>query len=90
LAHTGGHTEGKAMGRKAWLKTVLPISRPLHHVEERNRTAFWDGVGITDYLDWAERLFDIFEAGGDPTALFMDMRDRANDDFMAQILRKAA
>jgi len=89
LAHTGGLTEGKGTGRKAWLKTVLPIAKPLHVLEERNRRQFWVQAGHPDYLAWAERLFDIYEANYSPLALFLDMQEQADRAFLTTVLRAA-
>ncbi|MDP5216731.1 hypothetical protein Q5Y75_05830 [Ruegeria sp. 2205SS24-7] len=88
LAHTGGPAEGKGMSRKAALWTVLPLSKPLHHAEERNRREFWKNVGIPypQHIEWAERLYDHFTKQDDPTALLADMQARANRAFLAQIL----
>lgn len=90
LAHTGGTGRGKGMGRKSHLSTVLPLARPLHVVEEQNRELFWARIGIPDRLDWAARLYDIFEAGDDPTSLFLDMQGKADRGFMAGILADLA
>lgn len=86
LAHTGGLTEGKGTGRKASVKTVLPLARPLHHIEERNRRGFWNAVGISDRLAFAERLFDLFEQNEPPNHLYADMRAKADFRFLAAIL----
>ena len=90
LAHTGGYAQGKAMGAKASVMTVLPLARDLHHAEEADRQAFWREVGIKDYLAFAERLFDLFEANEPPHVLYADMRARADLHFMAQILLRSA
>lgn len=78
IAHTGGLLEGKGMARKSALWTCLPIRRELHLIEERNRREFWERVGFPDHLDWAARLYDIFEKHDDPLSLLMDMQDRAS------------
>lgn len=88
VAHTGGYAQGKSMSRKAALETCLPIASALHRAEERDRVGFWEGVGLPDYLDWAQRLFDIFEANGDPRPLFADMQALADRGFMMGILRR--
>lgn len=86
LAHTGDLTAGKALGRKSPVWTVLPLARDVHHYEERHRAEFWASVGIDDHLAWAERLYDIFKAKDDPTALFLDMQEKANRGYLAGIL----
>lgn len=87
IAHTGGLSEGKGMGRKSRLETCLPLIRPLHVIEERQRRTFWAEVGFPDHLDWAARLYDIFEAKDDPMSLLMDMNDRANIPAIAAMLK---
>jgi len=84
------HTGPKAMARKAPLKTVLPLHHGLHIAEERNRRWFWEGAGIPDHLDFAERLFDLFETNQSPDDLLADMQARADRGFIATILRGAA
>jgi hypothetical protein len=86
IAHTGGLAEGKGTSRKAWIETCLPLRKQLHEAEERRRAAFWANVGFPDYLAWAERLYDIFEADSDPADLLMDMQERANRDEITSIL----
>ena len=88
LAHTGDHRHGKAMARKAALWTVLPIARGLHHAEEKNRVEFWARAGFPDgeQIDFAARLFDIFEAGDDPSDLYADMQAQAKRPYLAQFL----
>lgn len=87
-AHTSDVGDDKGMAYKGPLKHVLTISQPLHWFEEKNRTTFWPNAGFPDNtrFDWAERLYDIWEAGDDPTDLFQDMQAKANRDFLAQIL----
>ena len=87
LAHTGGLAQGKGMGRKAAIWTVLPLIRDLHIAEERGRFEFWRNAGFPDHLDWAIRLYDIFEAKGDPASLLLDMQDRANRTFLLSIMK---
>lgn len=90
IAHTGGLTEGKGMGRKAALSTCLPLSAPLHWAEEAGRVNFWRGTGVSP-LPFAERLYDIFEAGGnlaDGFALIHDMQAKADRSFLAAILAR--
>lgn len=91
LAHTGTLSEGKGMSRKAALWTILPLSKPLHQAEERNRAGFWDCAGFPypKHIHWAERLYDHFTKGEAPDALFADMQARADRDFLEQILRGA-
>lgn len=88
LAHTGTQAEGKGMARKAALWTVLPLSRPLHHAEERNRAEFWQNAGFPypQHIHWAERLYDIWNKREDPTPLFLDMAAQANRQYLQQIL----
>lgn len=88
LAHTGGTSEGKGMSRKAWLHTLLPLSRPLHHFEETRSDEFWAGVGIENYLTYAARLWDLFKANEPPHALYAEMQMRASIPFMTQILAR--
>jgi len=92
LAHTSDVSDDKGMSYKGPLRHVLPISRPLHRFEEQNRPTFWPNAGFPDNTryEWAERLYDIFEAGDDPTTLFQDMQAKANRAFLEQILRAAA
>lgn len=92
LAHTSTVAEGKGMSIKGPLRHVLSIARPLHHFEERFRDTFWSDAGFPGKtrFHWSERLLDIFEAGEDPMALFMDMQARADRAFLAQILGAAA
>lgn len=92
LAHTSTVAQGKGMSLKGPLRHIIPLSKPLHHVEERTRDTFWPAVGFpgNTRFDWSERLFEIFEAGDDPRALFADMQAKANREFMAAILRNAA
>jgi hypothetical protein len=85
IAHTGK----KAMGKKAPLKTCLPIRYELHLVEEKRREWFWEQVGITDYLDWAVRLYDIFEGDDDPRTLLADMFAKSNKTALAAMLKGA-
>ena len=87
ICHTGGLTEGKGMGRKAAIKTCLPLIRKLHLTEEAGRERFWEAVGIPDYLAWAERLFDLFETDQSPEDLLMDMHERANLIEVARMMR---
>ncbi|WP_226552938.1 hypothetical protein [Celeribacter naphthalenivorans] len=91
IAHTGGLAEGKGTGLKALVQTSLPLARALHHFEERNRADFWERAGFPDHIAWAQRLFDIWEKGGDryeAEALLRDMQDRASRAFLAEILSK--
>ena len=83
LAHTGR----KHMALKSHPSTVLPIRHELHLYEERNRALFWREVNIPDYKDWALRLYEIWEKREDPMGLLLDMQDKANKHFIAQILR---
>lgn len=88
IAHTGGLTQGKGMGRKAALWTCLPLSHRLHVIEEANREAFWRCTGI-DRLAFAERLYDIYENGAslaDGYALIGDMQAKADRSYLASIL----
>lgn len=85
MAHTG--RKYTALKSPPW--TCLPITHQLHLAEERDRKGFWEGVGFPDHLIWAERLWDHFTTGQNPTALLMDMRDRANKDFIVSILENA-
>lgn len=89
-AHTGTLREGKGMSIKAAVWTILPLSRPLHHYEERNRATFWPRAGFPGdtRFDWSIRLFDIFKAKDDPMPLLLDMREKADRDFLETILRK--
>lgn len=89
LAHTGGLIDGKGLGLKSPLRTVLPLSRPLHHVEESRRGDFWTCAGVPDYRAFAKRLFKIFKQGEPPHDLFADMQAKANRAYLAQILRKS-
>lgn len=90
LAHTGGAAEGKGMARKAWLHTVLPLARALHHAEESNRAKFWHLAGFPhkEHLAYAERLFEVFEQGDDPSALLADMQWQADRGYLAQFLKR--
>lgn len=91
IAHTGGLAQGKGMGRKAALWTCLPLAAPLHWAEEAGRDDFWRGAGVRP-LPFAERLYDIFEAGGnlaDGFALIHDMQAMVNRDYLADILARA-
>ena len=88
VAHTGGLQEGKGMGRKAHLWTCIPLIRALHLEEEKNRPLFWERIGYPDHLTWAERLYDIFEADDDPSALIWDMHEGANHDYVREVLLK--
>lgn len=83
IAHTGK----KSMALKAPISTCLPIRPELHLIEERQRAEFWKAVGFPDHIEWAERLFDIFEARDCPEALLMDMNERANIVAIANMLR---
>lgn len=87
IAHTGGLSEGKGMGRKSALHTCLPLRKELHLIEEKSRETFWAEVGFPDHLAWAERLYDIFEAHDDPMALLMDMHERTNIIAVTEMLR---
>ncbi len=87
VAHTGGLAHGKGMGRKAALETCLPLIRDLHVIEERRRDLFWLEAGFPDYIAWAERLYDIFEKGDDPTALILDMNEGANREAIRNMLK---
>ena len=89
IAHTGRIEHGKGMARKASLNTCLPLQWLLHKAEERDREGFWSNAGFpgNDRFAWSERLFDIFEAGDDPTDLLMDMHERADLLFVGGILR---
>lgn len=88
LAHTGTHAEGKGMSRKAAVWTILPLSRALHHAEERNRAEFWQQAGFPypEHIHWAERLYDHFTKREDPSALLADMQAKANRSFLQQVL----
>ena len=90
IAHTGGLAQGKGLGRKANLSTCLPLSRPLHHAEERSRAEFWTRAGFPNnqHLDFAERLYDLFETNQPPADLFADMQAQADRAFLAEILRR--
>ena len=90
VAHTSDVADGKGMAIKGPIRHALPLSFWLHLYEERNRSTFWPDAGFpcNERYKWAERLFDIFEANDDPTTLFLDMQDRANKAFLADILRK--
>lgn len=90
LAHTSDVSGGKGMSYKGPLRHILSISRPLHLLEERTRSTFWPNVGFpgNKRLEWAERLFEIFQKGEDPTALFQDMQALANRDFLTEVLSK--
>lgn len=90
IAHTGGLSQGKGMATKAALHTCLPLRRELHLIEERSRKDFWAQVGLPDHLAWAERLYDNFETGDDPTTLLLDMQEQANRSVIASMLSKCA
>ncbi len=90
IAHTGGLREGKGMRLKAPVNTCLPIHYRLHLEEEKNRAAFWKGVGF-DPVPFAERLFEIYEQGADSALAFdllWDTRNKANQSFIAEILMR--
>lgn len=89
ISHTGSLAHGKGMAVKAVPWTCLPIIRALHVVEERGRDAFWREVGLPDHIEWAVRLYDIFEKREDPTPLLLDAQARANRPFIISILEKA-
>jgi hypothetical protein len=89
IAHTGGLKEGKGMGLKAVVETSLPLHWLLHRHEERYRDRFWRMAGFPDHIAWAQRLYDIYEKGGDryeAEALLRDMQDRASIEFLTEIL----
>ena len=89
---TGGieiaHTGPKAMSMKAPLATCLPIIKPLHDFEERNRDVFWSEAGFPDYLAWAERLMDMFETGRPKEVVLDEMIAAANRAYIASLLVK--
>lgn len=86
IAHTDGLAQGTGMAQKASLSTCLPLVHLLHLEEEKGRERFWQNAGIPDYLAWAERLYDLFETNQRPDDLLLDMQDRANRDYLLQIL----
>jgi hypothetical protein len=88
LAHTGNSSDGKGINRKAHLHTLIPLIRPLHTVEENGRDYFWKMANLPDRRDWAARLFDCYEKDEVVSAecLLADMHEKANKDFLAEIL----
>ncbi len=94
-AHTGGQAEGKGMGRKAHLSTVLPLHYSLHRAEEAGRDQFWETALGESPVPYAERLFDCFEKDDRDAAavLLMDMHETAMGRcpaFLRSILVRAA
>lgn len=91
FAHTGAWGEGKGLGQKAALWTVLPLHHVLHAVEERGRQLFWTSVKI-EPVPWATRLYDQFTKDNRHEAelILAEMRQEANRDFLVQILRRSA
>lgn len=90
IAHTGGLPEGKGTGRKANLDTCLPLIKPLHMIEEKNREYFWNVVGLPDHLVFAARLFEAFENGESGHTVLIDMRDQVNRNAVIKLLSNAA
>ena len=87
LAHTAhGVAQGKGMGRKGPLDSVLPLKRPLHAIEESKGAEFWAAVGLPDHLAWAERLFEHFEQRLDPTEIFQDMQELSSRSVVRELL----
>lgn len=86
-AHTGGVAEGKGMGRKAPVWTILPLRKELHMIEESARDKFWAAVGFPDHLDWAKKFFEYFEAGFEPDPLLLAMNRIADKPVLISMLR---
>ncbi len=86
IAHTGGLPEGKGMGIKANCNTCLPLIRPLHEHEEKNRALFWPTVGLPDHLEIAGQLFVAFKANQDPFWILEEAWTRVDHEYVRAIL----